>query len=233
VDDSTPDVIDYRPTVGESERELLAAVEAGLIDGDSEQTERMIKAALEFGVSPNAIVNNALLPGMSLIGRRFRDNEVYVPDVILAADAMQTGLDLLRPQLADSHIDLRRKIIIGTVRNDLHDLGKTIICCSLIAAGFDVIDLGVNVPASVFIEALAKEKPSVVALSCTLSYTLTDLQATVEEIRRDPLGRDVTIIVGGLAVTPAFADSIGADWYSLNAEQVVLLLQRLLHEQRV
>jgi len=212
------------------ETALLACIEDCIMQGDSDEITDRIREGIEQGITPKTIVENALLAGMSKMGRLFRDNEVYVPDVILAASAMQAGLDMLKPMLMERHSVQNKTIIIGTVQNDLHDLGKTIISCSLTAAGFDVIDLGINVPASAFIRALKEEKPCILALSCTLSYTLSDLKSIVEEVRRSVYAQDVKIIVGGLSVTPAFAASIGADAYSLNADHIVLMANRLLND---
>jgi 5-methyltetrahydrofolate--homocysteine methyltransferase len=209
---------------------LLYDIEASVLDGDAERVAELVPTALEQGITAKSLVNEALLTGMAKMGRLFRDNEVYVPDVILAADAMQTGLRILKPILIKSHFSLGRKIVIGTVEHDLHDLGKTLVSSSLTAAGLDVIDLGVDVCADRFIQVLEKERPEVLALSCTLSYTLDDLKKVVEEVRACPQGRDVKIIVGGLAVTPNIAANIGADAYALNAEQVVMVVMKLLSE---
>jgi len=214
----------------EESKRILTGIEDDVIQGNAEGVVEQIAECLELGILPKDIVEQALLPGMSKVGRLFRDNEVYVVDVILAADAMQNGLEILKPLLSESFSTLNKTIVIGTVENDLHDLGKTIISCSLTAAGFDVVDLGVNVSAEEFIAALEREKPCILALSCTLSYTLQDLKRVVEEVRKSLYGQTVNIVVGGLSVTQSFATSIGADTYALNGEHMVLVAQRLIRE---
>lgn len=210
--------------------DLLVEIENCIMDGDADRIATNIRIGLEQGIAANIIVKEALLIGMSKMGRLFRDNEVYIVDVMLAADAMRTGLNILKPMLSKGNPMLNRKIVLGTVQNDLHDLGKSIISCSFTAAGFDVIDLGVNIPAEKFIKALEKEIPCILALSCTLSYTLADLRKIVEEINKSPYRQRVKIIVGGLSVTQRFADSIGADAYALDAEHGVMVALRLIQE---
>lgn len=196
----------------------LTKVSEYLINGEATEIINAVNGALEAGIPAQTILRNGLLEGMSAIGRQFRDNEVYIPDVILAAETMKLALGVLKPLLSSGFAFYQKKVVIGTVQNDLHDLGKSIVCFTLESAGFMVIDLGVDVSAARFVEAVKKEKPDILALSCVLTTTLPSMAETVSKVRQIPEGKQLKILVGGLPVTQKLARSIGADGYGVDAD---------------
>lgn len=215
------------------ENKILEQICNCVYEGDDELITDYVHEALQMGIGPRTILEDSLRPAISNVGRKFRDNEVYVPDVILASAAMKAALTIMQPLLSASHYALGRKVLIGSVENDLHDLGKTIVICSLMAAGFEVVDLGIDVSTKQYIDAIEKEKPDILALSCTLSYTLPYMKKTVHSIRQHPVGSNLKIIVGGLAVNPGFAMDSGADAYAINEEHIAQLALRMIQESSV
>ncbi|MBC7342611.1 MAG: corrinoid protein [Clostridia bacterium] len=201
--------------------EVLKQVADKVIDGDPRGIDEVIAKALQAMIPPRDILEEGLMAGMRVVGRQFRDNDVYVPEVIMASRAMAKGIKLLRPFLADSFLGNRGKVVIGTVHYDLHDLGKSVVAIMLQGAGFAVVDLGVDIPASRFVEAVEKERPNILALSATLTTTLPYMREAVQAVRKVPAGRQIKVLVGGLPVTPSFAKSIGADAYGVDANVAV------------
>jgi 5-methyltetrahydrofolate--homocysteine methyltransferase len=167
------------------------------------------------------ILNEGLMPGMSVIGRQFRDNDVYVPEVIMAAQALAAGVKILKPSLVDHCARNRGKVMLATVPDDIHDLGKNILGIMLEGAGFSVVDLGVDVPVSKIVKSLDAERPDILGLSCTLTITLSYIKEIIKVVREAPAGKQVKILIGGLSVTPGFAKSVGADAYGIDASIAV------------
>lgn len=180
--------------------------------------------ALDAGVAPQEVLN-ALTLGMNDVGKRFKANEIFVPEVLVAARAMQKSMDLLEPILIASGIEPEFSIIIGTVEGDLHDIGKNLVMMMLKGANFKVIDLGVNVSAETFAEAVAEHKPNLVALSALLTTTMPSMESIVSQLSKSDA--PVKIMVGGAPITEDFANQIGADGYSADAASAVELAQQL------
>jgi methanogenic corrinoid protein MtbC1 len=162
------------------------------------------------------------MKGMGVIGRQFRDNEVFIPEVIMASLVMKIGLNMIKPFLIDNCLSNKGKIVIGTIFGDLHDLGKNVVGIMLEGAGFSIIDLGVDVPKERFIEAVGREHPDILALSCTLTNTLSEIEEVVNALKKTSYGKQVKVLVGGLAVTQDFAQSIGADAYGEDSKLAVV-----------
>jgi len=189
--------------------ESKAIIDA-VLDFDQEKTVQLVQVCLDQGADAPAILDQALIAAMDEVGRRFSTGVFFVPEMLMAAEAMQAGLEVLRPHLAKSDITAKGTIIIGTVRGDIHDIGKNLVSMMLECAGFNVIDLGVDVNRGKFLVAAEKYQAQIVALSALLSTTMAEMKAVVAEVRKRGGGRLKTLI-GGAPVTASFADEIGAD----------------------
>jgi 5-methyltetrahydrofolate--homocysteine methyltransferase len=188
-----------------------------LMEGSQEVVKTYVGDDLSAGVPPLEILNTGLIPGMQRVGEKFRAAEIYIPEVLMAARAMHAGLDLLKPKLARTGAKPAGKILIGTVKGDLHDIGKNLVAMMLEGVGFQVIDMGVDVPPGKFEEALKAHKPDILGLSSLLTTTMLEMKNTVQLLRERGALDDVKTIVGGAPVTQEFADEIGADAYGKDA----------------
>ena len=185
--------------------------------GNAPKVKELVQAAIAEGVDPSAIVNNALIIGMGEIGVLFKNNEVYVPEVLIAARAMHAGLNVLKPLLVEQDIQPIGTVALGTVKGDLHDIGKNLVGMMLEGAGLKVLDLGIDVSPEKFIEAIKNNKVDVIALSALLTTTMPGMKDTIEAIKAAGLRDTVKIMIGGAPVTQNYADEIGADGYAADA----------------
>ncbi|NMC29647.1 MAG: cobalamin-binding protein [Pelolinea sp.] len=207
-----------------SENILFNAV----VNGDRERVIKAIQEAIENGEKADIILQEGIVKGMAEVGRLFEEGEYFVPEMLIAARAVKDGLQVLKPYLQLADIQPRGKILIGTVKGDLHDIGKNLVSIMLEGAGYQIIDLGVDVDAALFLEKTKEEKPDVLALSALLTTTMTNMTNVVKTIRNEKQTRNVKIIIGGAPVTQNFADEIGADGYSMDASQAVRLVNSLM-----
>ena len=206
----------------------LQEISGVLIVGNANKVRELTQKALAEGVSPGAVIDEALIPGMNEVGRRFKANEFYVPEVLIAARAMKAGMDIVRPLLAEGDIKSPGKVVIGTVKGDLHDIGKNLVVMMLKGAGFEVVDTGIDTPAEKFI-AMAKEaKPDIVAMSALLTTTMIQMKSIIEALKGAGLRDQVKIMVGGAPLTQRYADEIGADGYAPDAASAVDIAKELL-----
>lgn len=197
----------------------LEQIKESVIAGNAKQVKTFTEAALAEGVDVSTILNEGLIAGMNVIGVRFKANEVYVPEVLMAARAMHTGLAAIKPMIASSGIKEKGTIAIGTVKGDLHDIGKNLVIMMLEGAGYRVIDLGVDVPTEKFLKAIEEHHPQVIGISALLTTTMTQMKEAVGALKAQ--GAKIKVIVGGAPVTPKFADEIGADGYAADAASAV------------
>jgi len=204
----------------------LEAMAQALEKGDRKTVVQLVQAALAEKVPPEKVLAEGLIKGMDRVGRKFKANEVYVPEVLIAARAMAGGMEILEPVLAQAGVKSAGKVVVGTVKQDLHDIGKNLVVMMLKGGGFTVIDLGVDVDAAKFVEAAQKEGAEVIALSALLTTTMPNMKAVVEA--KNAAGLKVKIMIGGAPVTQAFADEIGADGYSADAASAVDLARQLI-----
>jgi 5-methyltetrahydrofolate--homocysteine methyltransferase len=188
-----------------------------LLEGDAEGTPKLVERGLKEGLAPKDILDKGLVVGMNEVGARFRAGEMFVPEVLMSADAMKAALDVLRPQLVASGAKLIGKIVMGTVKGDLHDIGKNLVGMMCEGAGFELIDLGFNVPPEAFIDAVKQHKPEIVGMSALLTTTMRAMALTIKALEEAGLRDQVKIMVGGAPVDAAFAERIGADGYGSNA----------------
>ncbi len=208
--------------------DFLNEIAAKLYQGEDGDVVQMVKQALDQGTEPQAILSGGLIAGMNDVGRDFKAGDLYVPEVLCAARAMHAGLDVLRPLLAVSDVPVVGKCVIGTVKGDLHDIGKNLVRMMLEGAGFQVIDLGVDVKPSAFAAAVQEHKPGLVGLSALLTTTMVEMKTTIQAIQQSGLRNSVSIMVGGAPVTEAFAKQIGADAYAPDAATAVEIARRLV-----
>jgi len=208
--------------------EILKEVANAVISGDRKGIQELVEKALNEGISPEDIINKGLLSGMSVIGERFKKNEIFVPEVLVSARAMQKGMEILKPLIAKSSGIIKGKIVIGTVKGDLHDIGKNLVAMMLEGAGYQIIDLGIDVPPERFVQAIKENRPDVVGMSALLTTTMPQMKVTIDVIKKEGLRDKVKIIVGGAPVTEEFAKEIGADGYAEDAYSAVELVNRLL-----
>ncbi len=208
--------------------ELLEKMSDAVIRGRAPEVQGLMEQALAEGVEPGKILNEGLVKGMGIIGERFKKNEVYVPEVLIAARAMKAGMTLLRPKLVDSGVKPRGIAVIGTVKGDLHDIGKNLVGMMLEGAGFTVVDAGVDVPPERFVELGKEHNADLVGVSALLTTTMTAMKEVVETIKGSELADRVKVIIGGAPVTQAFCDEIKADGYSADAASAADLAKQLV-----
>uniref|UniRef100_A0A7C3RJC9 Cobalamin-binding protein n=1 Tax=Dictyoglomus thermophilum TaxID=14 RepID=A0A7C3RJC9_DICTH len=208
--------------------EILKEIANAVISGDRKKVQELVEKALKEGITPEDIIDKGLLSGMSVIGERFKKNEIFVPEVLVSARAMQKGMEILKPLIAKSSNVIKGKIVIGTVKGDLHDIGKNLVAMMLEGAGYQIIDLGIDVPPEKFVQAIKENKPDVVGMSALLTTTMSQMKVTIDVIEKEGLRDKVKIIVGGAPVTEEFAKEIGADGYAEDAYSSVELVNRLL-----
>ena len=197
--------------------DLLNEISENLQKGRAKDVKELVQKAIDEGIDVNKILEEGLLHGMDIIGAKFKNNEVYVPDVLIAARAMNIGTELLKPLLVSSGVKAKGKVIIGTVKGDLHDIGKNLVRMMMEGKGLEVIDLGVDVPAEKFVESAISNDVDIIACSALLTTTMTEMKNIVEKVKQSDLSDKVKIMIGGAPVTDSFRESIGADLYADDA----------------
>ncbi|MDD3818675.1 MAG: corrinoid protein [Actinomycetota bacterium] len=185
--------------------------------GNAGKVEELVKQALKEEVVPKDILENGLIKGMNTIGVKFKNNEVYVPEVLIAARAMHAGMDVLKPKLAETGVKNIGKVVIGTVKGDLHDIGKNLVKMMLEGAGFEVIDLGVDVSAEKFVSAVKEYHPDILGMSALLTTTMINMTEVIQSLQSAELRERVKVMIGGAPITQNYAEQIGADGYSPDA----------------
>jgi 5-methyltetrahydrofolate--homocysteine methyltransferase len=188
----------------------------------------LVRGALDEGISPQEIIDQGLTSGMNEVGIRFKNDEMYIPEVLVSAKTMHTGMEVLRPLLESEGIKTAGKVALGTVKGDLHDIGKNLVGMMFQGAGFEVIDLGVDQSVENFVEAVRSKGAQVVAMSALLTTTMTEMAGVIEALKQAWLRDQVKVMIGGAPVSQEFADSIGADGYAPDAASAVEKLRELL-----
>jgi 5-methyltetrahydrofolate--homocysteine methyltransferase len=207
---------------------IFERLSTAILEGNEERIPKLVQKGLDEGLAPKEILDNGLIVGMNEVGARFRRGDMFVPEVLMSAKAMQAGLSVLRPHLAATGTKLAGKIVLGTVKGDLHDIGKNLVGMMCEGSGFEVIDLGFNIPPERFIEAIKQHQPDIVGMSALLTTTMRAMGYTIKSIEEAGLRDNVKIMVGGAAVDAEFAERIGADGYGSNAPSAVDLAKRLV-----
>ncbi len=207
-------------------QEIIEKIEKG----DANAVKSLVEKAVADNITANDILNNGLVKGMNNIGAKFKNNEVYIPEVLIAARAMKAGLEIIKPLLAEAKTESKGKIAIGTIKGDLHDIGKNIVCIMLEGAGYDVIDLGIDVPKEKFIEAAENGSADILGLSALLTTTMPYMKEIVDAMDQSGLKDKVKVIIGGAPITQAYGDEISADGYAADAATAVDVVKRLLQK---
>ncbi len=206
----------------------LAKISQNLIDGKAPVVKQLVTDAIAEGVSASTLLNEALIVGMNEVGRRFKANEFYVPEVLLAARAMKGAMEILKPLLAASKVQPRGVVVLGTVKGDLHDIGKNLVGMMLEGSGFQVVDAGVDVAPEKFVASVKESKPDVIAMSALLTTTMTNMKTTITALEEAGVRKSVKVMVGGAPLTQRYADEIGADGYAPDAASAAELASSLV-----
>jgi len=199
-----------------------------ILKGNAKQAHAATEAAIAAGAAPMELIQGSMVPAMDEVGRLFEAEEFFVPELLLAGRAMKAAMELLKPLLSASGQEMAARVIIGTVKGDLHDIGKNIVASMLEGGGFEVIDLGADVSPETFIAAIAERKPQIVCMSALLTVTMPAMKLTIDALKTSGLRGQVKVLVGGAPVTMEYAKEIGADGYSENASGAVGLVKALL-----
>lgn len=205
----------------------MLAIAKAVEGGRKKIVDQLVKEALAEGVKAEAILNEGLVVGMTNLGEMFKNGEVYVPEVLVAARAMKAGTDILKPLLASENVQTLGKVAIGTVQGDLHDIGKNLVGMMLEGSGFEVIDLGVDVAPEKFVEAV-KNGAQAIGMSALLTTTMPMMKAVIEMLKAEGLRDQVKVLIGGAPITQEYADQIGADGYSTDAASAADLAKKLI-----
>jgi len=200
---------------------VLQEISSNLYDGQAKEVAELVQQALDEGMGPGEVLSGGLIVGMDEVGKDFKAGELYVPEVLIAARAMRAGMDILRPLLAESEVPSAGKYLIGTVEGDLHDIGKNLVRMMVEGAGFEAIDLGVDVKPDAFVAAVREHQPEIVGLSALLTTTMVNMKSTIEALEEAGLRDSIKVVIGGAPVTAAFAEEIGADAYAPDAASAV------------
>jgi len=200
-----------------------------IFNGDIANIPQLVKEAISEGIPPEDILEKGLIEGMSLVGVKFKANEIFVPEVLIAAKAMHAGMDILEPMLVESGVQPKATVAVGTVKGDLHDIGKNLVVMMLKGAGFKVIDLGIDVAPDVFLKRAGKEKISLICMSSLITTSMPSMKATIDLFKEKGLNEKIKIIIGGAPVTQEYADLIGADGYADDASSAVDKVKELLN----
>jgi len=210
--------------------EILSEISKQLEIGDNEKVYELTNDAIGKNIDPKLILNDGLISGMNVIGEQFRKHEIFLPDVLLAAKAMYAGMELLKPLFIKEEIPTLGKIVIGTVKGDLHDLGKNLVGIMLKGAGFEVIDLGKDVPPEKFIETAKEERANLIGMSALLTTTLPVMQEVIHLLKQNNLSGNIKTIIGGAPISKEYAEKIGADAFGFDALNSVLIAKKLIEK---
>ena len=214
----TEDELDLRSL---DDDELVKQMMDDLYDGLKEEIEEGVNILLERGWTPYNVLTKALVEGMRIVGIDFRDGILFVPEVLLAANAMKAGMTILRPLLAETGAEQIGTMVIGTVKGDIHDIGKNLVGMMMEGAGFEIIDLGINNPVENYLEALEKHKPDILGMSALLTTTMPYMKVVIDTLKEKGIRDDYVVLVGGAPLNEAFAEAIGADAYCRDAAVAV------------
>jgi len=206
----------------------LKVLHDAVVDGDAATARQAGEQALAAGIAPLQLVQEYMMPAMAEVGRRFECNEYYMPELLLSARAMKAAFELIRPLLAASGTEPVGRVALGTVRGDLHDIGKNLVGAMLEGGGFEVFDLGVNVSPEQFVAAVKEKKANIVAMSALLTTTMPAMKTIMDALKQAEVRDKVKVLIGGAPVTQKYADEIGADGYSEGADGVVAMTHRVL-----
>jgi 5-methyltetrahydrofolate--homocysteine methyltransferase len=208
--------------------DLIKDIFDGIVDGQAPFVAQKVQQALDSGVDPGVILNQGMIAAMAEVGKRFEEGEFFVPEMLIAARAMQSGLALLKPHLQQADLQSSGKVVIGTVKGDLHDIGKNLVAMMLEGAGFEIIDLGTDVSPDKFVAAAREHQADLVAMSALLTTTMPNMKVTIDALQAAGLRPQVKVLIGGAPVTENFVRQVGADGYAPDASRAVAVAKSLL-----
>ena len=215
-----------------SDEDLVEQMHDDLYDGLKEEIEEAVNILLERGWTPYDILTKALVEGMRIVGIDFRDGILFVPEVLMSAGAMKGGMAILRPLLIETGAPQLGKMVIGTVKGDIHDIGKNLVSMMMEGAGFDVVDLGINNPVETYLQALEEHKPDILGMSALLTTTMPYMKIVIDTMKEKGIRNDYFVLVGGAPLNEDFAESIGADAYCRDAAVTVEIAKSLIEKRR-
>ena len=215
-----------------SDEDLVEQMHDDLYDGLKEEIEEAVNILLERGWTPYDILTKALVEGMRIVGIDFRDGILFVPEVLMSAGAMKGGMAILRPLLIETGAPQLGKMVIGTVKGDIHDIGKNLVSMMMEGAGFDVVDLGINNPVETYLQALEEHKPDILGMSALLTTTMPYMKIVIDTMKEKGIRNDYIVLVGGAPLNEDFAESIGADAYCRDAAVTVEIAKSLIEKRR-
>ncbi|ADG80923.1 Methionine synthase [Thermincola ferriacetica] len=204
------------------------SVAQSVIAGQEAQVKEQVKALIDAGTNPLQIINEGLIAGMNVVGARFKAGDMFVPEVLMCAKAMAAGVEIVKPLIADNDVQSKGKVVLGTVKGDLHDIGKNLVAMMMESGGLEVINLGIDVSPEKFADAVREHEPQIVAMSALLTTTMPAMKETIEYLEQAGLRDKVKVIVGGAPITKDFADSIGADGFAPDAASATDLCKELI-----
>jgi 5-methyltetrahydrofolate--homocysteine methyltransferase len=207
---------------------IIKEINTNVMEGNVKAIEANIQSAIDAGVPVSDILNEGMIAAMAEVGRLFEEGECFVPEMLVAARAMQTGMSLLKPHLKNAEVESAGKVAVGTVKGDLHDIGKNLVAMMLEGAGFEIIDLGTDVPPEKFVEAVRDQGAQILALSALLTTTMPSMKNTIDALNAAGLRGQVKVMIGGAPVTQNYADQIGADGFSSDASRAVATAKGLV-----
>jgi 5-methyltetrahydrofolate--homocysteine methyltransferase len=203
-------------------------IKAATMDGEQHMVEELTREAVKQGLGADQIIQDGFISAMSVVGEKFGAGEIYIPEMLRAARAMKCGMEILRPLLVDNAVQTLATVVIGTVKGDMHDIGKNLVGMMLEGSGFEIVDLGIDVPVNKFVEAVKQYHARFLAMSALLTTTMDKMKMVIEALEADGLRQDVGVFVGGAPVSQGFADEIGADGFAINAGQAAELMKKML-----
>ena len=208
--------------------DILETIKETVVGGKFREIEDQVQQAIDDGINLNRIINDALISAMDVVGKRFANGDIYVPEMLVSARTMKLGLELIKPRLGSAEAEKRGTILMGTVKGDLHDIGKNLVTMMLEGAGFKVVDLGVDLKIEDLIDTLKREKADILGLSALLTTTMPEMQKVIEALQSEGLRDRVRVLVGGAPIDQKFAEQIGADGYGEDAAEAVQLARKLV-----
>ena len=207
---------------------LVQEIYSAVLNGNASETKEKVQMALENGSPAEELLNKGLIAAMKEVGQLFEDGEYFVPEMLISARAMKSGMTILRPILVSQDIKPLGKVVIGTVKGDLHDIGKNLVSMMLEGSGFEIIDLGTDVTPEKFLEAINTHKPDIVGMSALLTTTMTNIEKTLRFLEENGARKNLKVIIGGAPISQKYADEIGADGYAPDASQAAIVAKRLM-----
>jgi 5-methyltetrahydrofolate--homocysteine methyltransferase len=212
--------------------QTLQAIFDGVLEGDRAVVQEKVQEALGAGLAPATILNDSMIAAMAEVGQRFEMGEYFVPEMLISARAMKAGLEILRPKLLEAKVEPIGRVVLGTVKGDLHDIGKNLVGMMLEGAGFEVIDLGTDVAPGQFVAAVQEKQPQIIGLSALLTTTMPSMKTTIEALKTAGVRDQVKVMIGGAPVTPKYADEIGADAFAPDASSATARARALTSSER-